>query len=58
MNNSPFKRMFKPNKEIILIPKSNKYNYVFIFMHGLFATPINFVDNLINIMDQFQIILK
>ena len=34
----------KPNNEIILIPNSNKYDYVFIFMHGLFATPFNFVD--------------
>ena len=61
MNNSPFKRIVKPNKDIILIPKSNKYDYVFIFMHGLFATPFNFVDIFDKcngpIPDNFKIIL-
>jgi predicted esterase len=61
MNNSPFKRIVKSNNEIILIPNSNKYDYVFIFMHGLFATPFNFVDKFDKyngpIPDNFKIIL-
>ena len=61
MDNTPFKRIVKPNKEIILIPKSNKYEYVFIFMHGLFATPLNFVDKFDKfngpLPDNFKIIL-
>ncbi len=50
MNNTPFKRIVKSNKEIHLIPKKNQYKYVYIFMHGLFASPLNFVD----IFDQYD----
>lgn len=61
MNHSPFKRIVKPDKEIQLIPKSGKYDYVFIFMHGLFATPNNFVDKFDKfngpLPDSFKIIL-
>ena len=61
MSNSPFKRIVKSNKEIVLIPKTNKYEYVFIFLHGLFATPFNFVDKFDKfngpIPDNFKIIL-
>jgi len=61
MNGSPFNRIVKPNKEIVLMPKSQKYKYVYIFMHGLFATPMNFVDKFDKpngpIPDSFKIIL-
>jgi len=61
MNSSPFKRITESNKDIILIPKSEKYKYVFIFLHGLFATPYNFVDifdkNEGPLPDSFKIIL-
>ena len=61
MESSPFKRIVKKNKEIVLMPKSNKYEYVFIFMHGLFATPANFVDKFDKfngpVPDNFKIIL-
>ena len=61
MNNTPFKRLTKQNKDIILIPKTNKYKYVYIFMHGLFATPFNYVDYFDRfngpLPDSFKIIL-
>ena len=50
MKSSPFTRITKPNKVIHLIPKSNNYKYIFIFLHGLFASPLNFVD----IFDKFN----
>ena len=61
MSRSPFNRITKSNKEIQLIPKSNHYKYVYIFMHGLFATPLNFVDKFDRnngpLSDSFKIIL-
>ena len=61
MSQSPFNRITKSNKEIQLIPKSNHYKYVYIFMHGLFATPLNFVDKFDRnngpLPDSFKIIL-
>ena len=44
MTQSPFKRIMKGNKEIELIPKSGKYDYVYIFIHGLFTSPSKYVD--------------
>ena len=44
MIDSPFNRITKPNNDIYLIPKSNKYEYIFIFIHGLYATPKTYVD--------------
>ena len=44
MSESPFKRISKPNNYIELIPKSKKYDYVYIFMHGLFTSPSKYVD--------------
>ena len=44
MSQSPFNRIAKSNNEIHLIPKSNKYEYVYIFMHGLFTSPSKYVD--------------
>ena len=45
MIETPFNRIIKPNNDIYLIPKSGKYNYVFIFIHGLHDTPKKFVDH-------------
>lgn len=39
MSQSPFKRLTK-GKDIELLPKSGKYDYVYIFMHGLFISPL------------------
>jgi predicted esterase len=44
MADSPFNRITKPNNDIYLIPKSDKYKYVFIFIHGLYAKPQTYVD--------------
>ena len=41
---SPFKRTTKNKNDIILLPKSGKYEYVYIFMHGLFTSPSKYVD--------------
>ena len=43
MSLSPFKRITKGN-DIQLLPKSGKYDYVYIFMHGLFTSPSKYVD--------------
>ena len=44
MAESPFKRTTKNKNDIILLPKSGKYEYVYIFMHGLFTSPAKYVD--------------
>ena len=44
MNDSPFNRINKQNNDIYLIPKSGKYKYVFIFIHGLYASPKTYID--------------
>ena len=44
MSESPFKRLIKNKNDIILMPKSGKYDYVYIFMHGLFTSPSKYVD--------------
>ena len=44
MTESPFKRIMKNKNDIILLPKSGKYDYVYIFMHGLFTSPSKYVD--------------
>ena len=41
---SPFKKETKKDKTIILTPKSGNYNYVLIFLHGLFQTPQKIVS--------------
>ncbi len=43
MSQSPFKRITKGN-DIQLLPKSGKYDYIYIFMHGLFTSPSKYVD--------------
>jgi predicted esterase len=43
MTQSPFKRITK-GKDIELLPKSGKYDYVYIFMHGLFTSPSKYID--------------
>lgn len=40
---SPFKKETKKDKTIVLTPKSGKYNYILIFLHGLFETPQSIV---------------
>ena len=59
--NSSFNRIVKPNKEIHLIPKSNKYDYVYIFIHGLFTNPnvyVHFFDKINGpIPDNFKIVM-
>ena len=44
MTETPFNRITKTNNDIYLIPKSSKYNYVFIFIHGLHASPKTYID--------------
>ena len=44
MTESPFKRIKKNKNDIELLPKSGKYGYVYIFMHGLFTSPSKYVD--------------
>ena len=44
MSESPFKRLIKNKNDIILMPKSGKYDYVYIFMHGLFTSSSKYVD--------------
>ena len=60
-SNSPFTKQFKNNGEVHLIPKSGKYKYVFIFMHGLNGSPDRFVQKFGKlggpIPDSFKIIL-
>ena len=43
MPQSPFKRITKGN-DIQLLPKSGKYDYVYIFIHGLFNSPSTYFD--------------
>lgn len=47
-DNSPdeiiFNKIVRNDSQIDLIPKSGKYEYVFIFMHGLFGRPEIYVD--------------
>jgi predicted esterase len=45
INESPFNRINKNNSDIILIPKSGKYDYILIWMHGLACTPKDDVDH-------------
>ena len=56
-----FNKIVKDDLEIDLIPKSGKYDYVFIFMHGLFGNPEEYVE-IFNkkdgpIPDKFKIVL-
>ena len=44
MSGSPFKRITQNKNDIVLLPKSGKYEYVYIFMHGLFTSPSKYVD--------------
>ena len=44
MTETPFNRITQPNNDIYLIPKSGKYNYLFIFIHGLHASPKTYID--------------
>ena len=44
MSNSPFNRLIGPNNDIYLLPISDKYKYVFIFIHGFYASPMTYVD--------------
>ncbi len=58
---TPFDKIVKEDSEIHLIPKSGKYDYILIFMHGLLGSPNDFL-NIFNkkdgpIPDTFKIIL-
>lgn len=57
----PFEIIKIDEKETHLIPKTGKYDYVFIFMHGLFGTPEMYSDRFNSkdgpIPDNFKIIL-
>ena len=44
MSDSPFNQIIKPNNDLYLIPKSGSYKYVFIFIHGLYASPKTYVN--------------
>ena len=44
MNDTPFNRIIKSNNDIYLIPKSGIYNYIFIFIHGLYAKSETYVN--------------
>ena len=44
MTDSPFNRLIKANNDIYLIPKADKYKYVFIFIHGLYASPMTYIN--------------
>ena len=44
MTESPFKRIKKNKNDIELLPKSGKYEDVYIFMHGLLTSPSKYVD--------------
>ena len=44
MTDSPFNRIIEPNDDIYLIHKTDKYEYVFIFIHGLYASPKTYVE--------------
>jgi hypothetical protein len=64
-DNSPdetiFNKIVRNDSQIDLIPKSGKYEYVFIFMHGLFGRPEIYVDTFNKkdgpIPDNFKIVL-
>ena len=43
-DNIPFNEIKKEDPEIDLIPKSEKYDYIFIFMHGMFGKPEEYVE--------------
>ena len=58
---SPFEVKIIDEKETQLIPKSGKYDYIFIFMHGLFGKPEEYLETFNKkdgpIPDNFKIIL-
>ena len=57
----PFKQIDKENREINLVPKSGKYDYILIFLHGLLGSSSDFLDKFNKkdgpIPDNFKIIL-
>ena len=61
LDETVFNKILKNDSEIDLIPKSGKYDYVFIFIHGLFGKPEDYI-NIFNkkdgpITDNFKIVL-
>ena len=61
LDETVFNKIIKNDSEIDLIPKSGKYDFVFIFIHGLFGKPEEYV-NIFNkkdgpIPDNFKIVL-
>lgn len=60
-DNVPFNKIVKEGPEIDLIPKSGKYDYIFIFMHGLFGKPEEYIKTFNKkdgpILENFKIIL-
>ena len=44
MEDTPFNRITKTNNDIYLIPKSGKYKYIFIFIHGLHASSKTYIN--------------
>ena len=57
----PFKKVIKEDSCIHLVPKSGKYDYIFIFMHGLFGKGEEYVETFNKkdgpIPENFKIIL-
>jgi hypothetical protein len=57
----PFKKVIKEDSFIHLVPKSGKYDYIFIFMHGLFGKGEDYVETFNKkdgpIPENFKIIL-
>ena len=60
-DNSQFNIITKEGPEIDLIPKSGKYEYIFIFMHGMFGKPQDYIETFNKkngpIPENFKIIL-
>ena len=60
-DNFPFNKIIKEGQEIDLIPKSGKYDYIFIFMHGMFGKPEDYIETFNKkdgpIPENFKIIL-
>ena len=60
-DNFPFNKIIKEGPEIDLIPKSGKFDYIFIFMHGMFGKPEDYIETFNKkdgpIPENFKIIL-
>lgn len=52
-SSTSFKKETKKDGTICLTPSSGKYNYILVFLHGLFQTPQNIVNKFINSIGAF-----